>query len=818
MTEKEANSIKKNKNANNYNQSIGAIVSATKTRNGITLQTATETVEVLVYSHHIVRLRIFKTQYQKADFSYAVIAEPETINFNIEETEAAYFIHTDALKVELQKAPFRVNYYTLNNELINGDHNSFGTSWIGTEVTTYKAIHENEKFIGLGEKTGNLNRRGKAYTNWNTDNFAYAVDADPIYLSTPFYIGIKEQLPYGIFLDNSYKTVFNFGASNDRFMYFQAEDGEMNYYFIHHTNVADIITSYTSLTGRMELPPLWSLGFQQCRYSYYPDTEVLNAARTFREKKIPADVIYLDIHYMDAYKVFTWNDKRFPNPKELTEKLRELNFDLAVIIDPGVKREKGYAAYDEGVEHDLFVKYPDGEHYSGQVWPGWSCFPDFTDEKARTWWGKHLNILTDNGVTGFWNDMNEPAAWGQHLPDLIEFEYDGEGATHKKARNVYGMQMARSTFEGAKKLMDGKRPFVLTRAGFCGVQRFGAVWTGDNVASDEHMMAGVRLINSMGLTGVPFAGYDVGGFAGEASPDLFARWIMLGAFSPFFRAHSMVNSRDSEPWTFGEEVEDISRNYIRLRYKIMPYIYSAFFESTQNGLPIARSLAIDYTFDEHVYQNQFQHQYLFGKNLLIIPTESYREYTKMYLPKGKWFDLYTDKLFEGEQEMLIEVSKEILPIYFKAGGFMPSQTAVQSLKEKPENTMRLHVFGEGNGTFDYYEDDGTSYAFQNGEYCLRTMLNNFDQGTIVFENQKGNYTSHFETLKVILHGFKDVGDFVMVNNNKVKVQKEDMKYIEPISDYDPYHKPPKPPMLVHDVPFIEIPHIKTEITINWRIK
>jgi alpha-glucosidase len=204
----------------------------------------------------------------------------------------------------------------------------------------------------------------------------------------------------------------------------------------------------------MELPPLWSLGFQQCRYSYYPDYEVLNAARTFREKNIPADVIYLDIHYMDAYKVFTWHDKRFPNPKKLTDELRELNFDLAVIIDPGVKREEGYAAYEEGVEKDLFVKYPDGVHYSGQVWPGWSCFPDFTDEKTRTWWGQKLNVLTDNGVTGFWNDMNEPAAWGQHLPDLIEFEYEGEGATHKKARNVYGMQMARSTYEGAKKLYD----------------------------------------------------------------------------------------------------------------------------------------------------------------------------------------------------------------------------------------------------------------------------------------------------------------------------------------------------------------------------
>jgi alpha-glucosidase len=233
----------------------------------------------------------------------------------------------------------------------------------------------------------------------------------------------------------------------------------------------------------------------------------LNVARTFREKDIPADVIYLDIHYMDEYKVFTWHPDRFPNPKAMLQELRDMGFNVVVILDPGIKKQPGYHAYDEGKEQDLFVKYPDGEEFYGQVWPGWSAFPDFTMEEARTWWGDKMKSISDAGVQGFWNDMNEPAAWGQHLPDLIEFQYDGEGATHKKARNVYGMQMARSTNEGAKKLLEGNRPFVLTRAGYSGIQRYAAVWTGDNVSSDEHMLAGVRLINSMGLTGIAFAGF-----------------------------------------------------------------------------------------------------------------------------------------------------------------------------------------------------------------------------------------------------------------------------------------------------------------------
>jgi alpha-glucosidase len=805
------------KSVNNLNRSIGNIIKTEKTAQGLLLYTDLECIHVLVYSAHIIRIRIYKKEKEQRDFSYAVISEPLITEFSLSELGNCISLQTNALKVKLELQPFRIAFYTLDGLLINEDHASFGTSWIGNEVTTYKTLQVNERYIGLGEKNGNLDRRGNAYTNWNTDNFAYAVDDDPIYLSTPFYMGIKDNLPYGIFLDNSHKTVFNFGASNDRFMYFQAEDGEMNYYFIHHPKVSDIITSYTKLTGRMELPPLWSLGFQQCRYSYYPDTEVLNIANTFRVKNIPADVIYLDIHYMEAYKVFTWHEQRFSDPKKLIDSLKKIDFDLAVILDPGIKRASGYAAYEEGVAKDLFVKYPDGVHYSGQVWPGWSCFPDFTNAEARKWWGEKLSVLVENGVTGFWNDMNEPAAWGQHLPDLIEFEYDGEGATHKKARNVYGMQMARSTFEGSKKLMQGKRPFILTRAGYSGVQRYSAVWTGDNVASEEHMMAGVRLINSLGLAGVPFAGNDVGGFAGEAGPDLFGRWMMLGAFSPFFRAHSMINSRDCEPWTFGEEVEDISRNYIRLRYKIMPYIYATFYEATQNGLPIARSLAIDYTFDERIYEQQFQHQYLFGKNLLIIPTESFREYTKVYLPEGKWFNLYTDELHEGPKEMLIEVPKEILPIYAKAGGFMPSQTAVQSLKIKPETTLRLHVWGAANGEFIYYEDDGLTYEHQQGAYCKKLLQNLYDEGRLIIGKQEGNYISHFTHIKVILHGFNALGNEIKLNDLTIKVKYEDMKYIEPISDYDPYNKPPKPPMFIERVPFVEIANSMDEINLIWKL-
>ena len=796
---------------NSLNRSLGAVQYYEAHATGLRIETSEAQVDVWTYDEGTLRIRIHKSGIAREDFSYAVVAEPCEGLYKLSEREDELVLTLPQFVCRIQRHPLRFAFYTHGGKLLNADDDAFGTSWLGNEVSTYKKMHPGERYIGMGEKTGNIDRRGRTYTHWNTDHFAYAVNDDPLYLSTPFYIGIKERFTYGIFLDNTHKSVFNFGSSNDRFMYFQAEDGEMNYYFFHHSDIRGILKSYTALTGRMSMPPLWSLGFQQCRYSYYPDTEVLNAARTFREKNIPADVIYLDIHYMDAYKVFTWHPDRFAEPRALTKKLRAMGFDMAVILDPGIKREKGYQPYEEGLAKELFVKYPDGKPYSGEVWPGWSCFPDFTSANVRKWWAEKLKPLAEDGITGFWNDMNEPAAWGQHLPDLIEFDYDGEGATHKKARNIYGMQMARSTYEGAKKQMKGKRPFVLTRAGFSGVQRYAAVWTGDNVSSDEHMMAGVRLINSMGLAGISNAGYDVGGFAGEAGPELMARWMSIGAFCPFFRAHSMINSKDAEPWAFGEETEEISRNYIKLRYRLMPYIYAAFRESTLSGMPVARSLAIDYTHDDRVYNNLYQHQYLFGSSFLVIPVESKASFTKVFLPAGKWVNFYTDELMPGGTEHIIEVRKELLPLYVKAGAVIPMQSQVYHLKEKPEKVLNLHVYGGADGEFDYYEDDGETYAYESGDYYSRKIRMDWKNRVLFFEEAHGKRKTRFSNLRIYFHSCET--ETARMNGKELRITNEDVRFIEPISDFDPYQKPTSESGTIRDVPVITIDNMEDSFKI-----
>jgi alpha-glucosidase len=720
--------------------------------NRIELSTTRTNISIVVYSPSIIRVRMSKQTFGE-DFSYAVVASPASdVKVHARETGAEILLSTDSLQVRIAKEPFSIAFYTPDGQMINEDEPGLGTSWIGTEVTTYKHMQDGERFVGLGEKTGNLDRRGSAYTHWNSDVYGYSASQDPLYSTIPFYIGIHHQLQYGIFFDNSFQSDFNFGASNNRFSSFGAKAGEMNYYFIYRPSVAGIITAYTALTGRMHMPPLWSLGYQQNRYSYYPDTEVFRIANTLREKHIPADGITLDIHYMDAYKLFTWNKDRFPDPKGMIDSLKKMGFRLTVIVDPGIKKEKGYAAYESGMKEDIFLKYADGQPYTGEVWPGWCHFPDFTSGKGRAWWRGQVAAYSKLGIAGIWNDMNEISTWGQKMPGNVLFNYDGHPTTHLKGHNVFGLEMARSSYEGTREAMK-ERPFILTRSGYAGLQRYGAMWTGDNRAEDDHMLAGVRLLSSLGLSGMAFTGMDIGGFTGNPSIGLYTRWMQLGAFVPYFRNHTGNNTRSAEPWALGEEVLDIARNYINLRYRLLPYLYSTFHEATQDGLPIVRSLAIDYTYDPAIYRPDFQNQFLFGNALLVMPQISGVNASKVYFPTGEWYNLYTDSVEKGGTEKLIELSPAILPVYVKAGSIIPMQSLVQNTSEQPSDTLVLHIYKGPASSFNYYEDDGVSYRYEQGSYYQREIRLDPVTQTITLDKPTGSASSKFHQIRLALHGF-----------------------------------------------------------------
>jgi alpha-glucosidase len=794
-------------------QSLGKLQLWRKETYGVSGETSHGKFRVLFYAEGIARICITKAN-DFENFSYALVADPKVVRTEIDEDEDNVRIKTSKFILLIQKTPARFSFLSPNGEVINEDDEMFGTSWSGEQVTTYKKLQENERFIGLGEKTGHLDRKGAGYTNWNTDNFGYGSGADPLYSSIPFYMGIHHKLVYGIFLDNSYKTFFNFGASNNRFSSFAADCGEMNYYFMHAENISEIIEQYTYLTGRMELPPLWSLGYQQCRYSYYPDKEVLSVANTFREKDIPADALVLDIHYMEKYKIFTWSKKDFSDPKKFLRELEKLGFNVVVMCDPGIKVEHGYDTYEDGVKNDVYIKYPDGTFYTGQVWPGWCHFPDFTKPATRVWWKEQLKDYVALGIQGFWNDMNEIATWGNMLPENIDLDFEGNKSSMRRGRNIYALQMARSTYEGTRALLKNKRPFNLTRSGFAGIQRYAAVWTGDNVAYDEHMMLGIRIVNSMGLSGIAFAGYDVGGFVGDADSKLFARWISIGAFSPFFRGHSMINSRDSEPWSYGEEVEQISRNYIKFRYQLLPYIYSLFYEASKNGIPVQRSLAINFTHDTKIYEGQFQHQYLLGPFILVAPVESNKEFVKVYFPEADaWYSLYNGKKYVPNTEVILECPLYRLPVFIKGGAIIPMQATKSNTREITEQLI-IHIYsGKSDSSFCFYEDDGASFDYQKNRHSKRLIEYQPSAKKIILQQTEGEYQSLFNKVKLVLHGFDMSILSVQVNGEDRKTAPEINRFFAGLEKFDPIADPePAPEENVYALEFAYSSH---EVLIQW---
>jgi len=765
--------------------SLGTLKKYSKSENTFTFETTNGTAILMIYNPEIVRLRVLKDKMLGDDFSYAVIESQQHCAIKTSETKELIILQTDSLRIEITKNPTRFKFLTYKGKLLNEDDPAFGTTWVGEEVTTFKKMQEGEKFIGLGEKTGNLDRRGEGYSNWNSDVPGYPVTQDPLYATLPFYIGIHHDVAYGIFFDNTFKSHFSFGASNNRFSSFGADAGEMNYYFIGGKNIAKIIENYTWLTGRIPIPPIWGLGYQQSRWSYFPDSNVLNLAHTFRDKKIPIDVIYLDIHYMDAYKVFTWHPQRFSKPSSMISELKNLGIHTAIIIDPGIKVEKGYTAYEEGIKQNMFIKYPDGTDYTAQVWPGWCNFPDFTKPEARKWWGNLFSGNVSNGVEGFWNDMNEIASWGGgRTSSIVRFNWEGKGASYRQGKNAYGLLMSRSTYEGTRSLM-GKRPLILTRAAYSGAQRYTAIWTGDNVASDEHMMLGCRLVNSLGITGMAFAGVDVGGFFGNASSDLFGRWLSIGTFTPFFRVHKHYDYEMSEPWSYGSETERISRNYISLRYRLLPYIYSTFYEAHKSGLPVSRSLVIDNTYDEKCWNYNYQQQYMFGSSILVAPVESTKQITNVYLPKGTWFDFFTGKKYDGNQEIPVECPIDKLPVFAKGGSFIPMQSIIQNTSEKSD-TLYLHVFnGTDHSEFIYYEDDGTSFNYEKGNFITRTFRFDPIGNQIIIEKPEGLFTSRFSKIILMMHGFTGLNNNLKVNGKITSVQTITTDILTSLMDKDP---------------------------------
>ncbi|HKW32590.1 MAG TPA: glycoside hydrolase family 31 protein [Candidatus Acidoferrum sp.] len=692
-------------------------------QDGVELTAGQAKVRVTQSYNGVIRVRVAPNGRFPKDFSWALTETP--LNYirgpvQIHDEKNEVKMIAGAVHVSIAKSPLLITFSDASGNVLLADEPSLPMAWDGPRVHVWKRMPADENYYGLGDKAGPINRRNRAFTNWNTDEFGWQESSDPLYKTIPFFIGLHRGVAYGVFFDNSYRSEFDFGKESRDFFSFGAEGGELNYYFIAGPEPKKIVEQYTAMTGRAPLPPLWSLGYQQCRYSYYPESRAREIVKTFREKKIPADVIYFDIDYQQGYAPFTINREYFPTFEKMISDFRAQGFHSILITDLHIKKDPGhgYVPYDSGIKQDVFVKNPDGSIYLGPVWPGDSVFPDFTLTRVRNWWGGLYKEFVAIGAAGFWNDMNEPSVFqraDKTMPlDTVHRLDDGKTIEHRAAHNIYGMENARATYEGLLKLQGGERPFVLTRAAYSGAQRYAATWTGDNSSTWNHLKMSTPMLLSMGISGMPLVGDDIGGFAGSPTADLLTRWFEVGALNPIYRDHTAKGTADQEPWVHGPEHEAIRRKYIELRYRLLPYLYTAIEETARTGVPLMRPLFLEYPQAAEFYGDD--RDFLFGRDLFVAPvTTEMVDPEDISLPPGDWYDFWIGARHAHDEKIQLRPRLDEMPLYVRAGAILPMQSVIQNTGETPDGPLQLHVYPGDDCKGSLYEDDGHTLAYQKGE-------------------------------------------------------------------------------------------------------
>jgi alpha-glucosidase len=763
-------------------QHVGAVERVERLPDGVELTAGRAKVRIRALRGGVILVRVAPQGSFPRDGSWAVIEARETPSVKIEDGKDEVRMATATVNIIVEKSPLLVTFADADGHVLLADEPTLPMAWDAERIHIWKRMPAEENYYGLGDKSGPMNRRNRSFTNWNTDAFGWGESTDPLYKTIPFFVGLRKGTAYGVFFDNTYRSSFDFGKESPDYFSFGAEGGELNYYFFAGPEPKKVIEEYTALVGRSPLPPLWSLGYQQCRYSYYPESRVREIAHLLREKKIPADVIYLDIDYQQGYAPFLINREYFPHFEQMVADLRKQGFHTIAITDLHIKRDPnhGYAPYDTGVENDVFVKNPDGSLYVGAVWPGESVFPDFTLGRVRDWWGGLYKDLVGMGVAGFWNDMNEPSVFlraDQTMPlDTVHRFDDGTTRDHRAVHNVYGMQNARATYEGLRKLEGDERPFVLTRAAYAGTERYAATWTGDNSATWNHISMSTPMLLSLGISGYALAGDDIGGFAGSPSADLLTRWYELGVFNPIYRDHAAKGTADHEPWASGPQQEAIRRRYIELRYKLLPYIYTGIEETTRTGVPFMRPVFLEYPQLESSYNDN--RDFLFGRDLFVAPVATEMvDAEQVQLPPGEWYDYWTAERHASTEKITLHPALDEVPLYARGGAIIPMQAVAQNTDERPKGPLQLRVYPGEDCRGSLYEDDGHTFAYQKGEFLRVSYSCQTAAGTITVTSttEKGGFQPWWNTAEVTVFGAATVPREVRIGDRSIHAWRYDGK-------------------------------------------
>jgi alpha-glucosidase len=668
----------------------------------LTLDCGRSTLSIGAFADGVVRLR----RGEPRD-SWAVVPPTEA------PAEATFVIYTDVIvvstadmRVIAEPDSCRVTVEDIDGAIVYEEPAGGGDG-------LQRVLAEGERVYGLGERTGVLDRRGGSYRCWNTDAYdadagGWTPDADPLYQCVPFYVSLLEGNALGVFTDITHETTWDVGATDANLLSVTTDAEDYDQYLVAGPGISTVVEGFTRLTGRPPLPPRWSLGFHQSRWGWSPDTAVTDVVDEFRARELPLDAVWLDIQHLDGFRSWTWDPATFPDPSGLVDTLATDGVRAVSIVDPAIKVDPEWELYTNAEAQGYFLQ-DDGATWVGTVWPGDAAFPDFSDRDVRAWWGGLAATDLDHGVAGLWLDMNEPSEFTNGtVPDTLDASGDGDRTTMAEVHNVYGLLEARASFEGLESARPDRRPFLLSRAAYSGIQRYAATWTGDAPSTWDSLQATLPMLLGMGLSGQSWVGSDVGGYSGGADGELYARWMMLGALSPFFRAHLVDGAADQYPWSFGTEVLDISRAVLELRYSLLPTWYSLAYTASTTGAPPLRPLSWAFQADEAALA--VEDQAMIGDHLLVAPILVEGATSRsVYLPEGRWYEYTTGTVFEGPATVTrADLPLAALPMFVREGGIL-AKAQPMAWSEEAAVDLTIEVF-PGDGTFTLYEDEGDGYG------------------------------------------------------------------------------------------------------------
>jgi alpha-glucosidase len=781
------------------------VTSATPLLNGMDMRDGSARLQITALRDDVLRIRISRTEKLPEDASWAVLekARRSTVPVMPENSDSAIGFSTRDLRVSVERNTGRLTIRDSEGNILQQDARPI--EFHGKTFRFYKTMPLDEHYFGLGDKTGPLDRRDEAFTLWNTDAYGFQESTDPIYKSIPYFMGFRAGRAFGVLMDDTWRSSFDFGKQLRDVYSYGAENGPIDCYFFYGPTPKQVVETYAWLTGTPPLPPMWTLGFQQSRYSYYPQSRVMEIANHLRADHIPADAIYLDIDYQYKNRPFTVDKERFPDFSGMIQELKAKHFHVVAITDLHIAKapNQGYKPYDTGMAGDEFVKNPDGSVYTGVVWPGPSVFPDFTRQQTREWWGGLYHDFYQMGIAGFWNDMNEPAIFEtptKTMPLDVVHRIDEPGfakrtATHAEVHNVYGMENTRGTFEGLLKLNPNQRPFVLTRASYAGGQRYAATWTGDNSSTWNHLRMTTPMLENLGLSGFAFSGADVGGFAGTPQKDLLTKWLEVAAFQPIDRDHTEKNSGNQEPWVGGPEAENIRRRYIEERYHLMLYLYTLAEETSRTGLPMVRPLFLEFPDalpDKHPIDVDASaaQEFLLGPDLLIAgaPYPDKMDDYDVEFPSAQWYNYWTGEkvgrpaasIGNGQPgnpaapPLTTRIHPELatLPVFVRGGAILPIAPLTQSTMDTPQGPLTLRVYAGDNCHGSLYLDDGNTYDYQRGAYLrMESTCQLTGNGLqIHLGAHEGSYPAWWKNVRVEVYGWSPKESSASINGKADRAQ------------------------------------------------